>query len=104
MGLVEVAQSTGDLRAILPSDCEGIDDIHQELVLAIHHAIRIRGVEENLAPDERPPRWMWRFDEPLQAWFEEVERARRDKFGLGGDSAPEGGQVLSNEYAKGRGR
>lgn len=63
--------------------------------------------QENLGPDEMPPVWMWPIDDELKAWFEEVERARKEKYGGGSDSSssddsPDGGSMTQNEFAKGR--
>ena len=44
---------------------------------------------------------MWILDEELELWFEEVDRKRKEKYGLNDDSDSES-TMMSNEYAKGR--
>lgn len=61
--------------------------------------------QENLAPDEMPPYWMWPLDEELAVWFERVVEERESRHGGGGGSSSgpdDGGSWSQNEYAKGR--
>jgi hypothetical protein len=50
--------------------------------------------------EDMPPEWMWPFDDPLEEWFEEVDRRRKDRFGTPEDEEPS--DMMSNEYAAGR--
>lgn len=52
-----------------------------------------------------PPRWMWPFDQELEAWFERVDEERKAKFNKGASagSSESEGSMIQNEYAKGRG-
>lgn len=68
----------------------------------VAHAHRILEWQENLQTDEMPPEWMWPHDDELELWFEEVDRARKERYGGGGDDS--GSEtMLKNEYAEGRG-
>lgn len=55
-----------------------------------------------------PPPWMWPHDKELESWFDEVERAREEKYGLSSgdknDDDDDGGgsSMMSNELARGR--
>lgn len=69
---------------------------------SIAHAHRILEWQENLQSSEMPPEWMWIHDDDLVEWFEEVDRARKEKYGGGGDES-ESGPMLKNEFAEGRG-
>lgn len=52
---------------------------------------------------EMPPQWMWPFGEELEAWFEEVERKRKERFGGDSDTDSDDSQpMLQNELSKGR--
>jgi hypothetical protein len=68
--------------------------------MAIEHAYRILGWQENLVKDEMPPPWMWPHEEELEKWFDEVEASRKDKWG--GSDAEDGGPMMGNELAKGK--
>lgn len=70
----------------------------------MQHAYRILHWQENLLEEEMPPRWMWPFEEELQLWFERVDRERRSKYGGDSSDDEEGGVMMGNELAKGRGR
>lgn len=67
-----------------------------DLIRAIEHADRICGWQENLTREEMPPDWMWHLETELEAWFEEVDAKRRDKYG--GDTRDEV-PTMQNEYA-----
>lgn len=71
-----------------------------DLVRAIAHAHRLLDWEENLQSEEMPPEWMWPFDDELEAWFEEVQRKRDEKYG--GDSSASSEPMMSNDLAEGR--
>lgn len=46
----------------------------------LSHALRILNWQENLPTDEIPPRWMWFFEDELEQWFDDVDRARKSKW------------------------
>lgn len=73
-----------------------------DLATAISHAHRVLSWQENLQKDEIPPQWMWPFEDELDTWFEEVERARNEKYGINKEDDDESGSMMSNEYAQGR--
>lgn len=58
---------------------------------------------ENLMTEERPPSWMWPFEDELDVWFANVEEERKNKYG-GDDSDTDNNEpLMQNELAKGRG-
>jgi hypothetical protein len=69
---------------------------------AVNHAYVILGWQENLAKDETPPEWMWALDEELEKWFDEVEEARREKYGLRDDDTIV--PMMQNQMTAGRRR
>lgn len=50
---------------------------------AIRAGLAFLGYEE-LPTEERPPRHIWLHAESMQAWWEQVEREREEKYGTGG--------------------
>jgi hypothetical protein len=56
--------------------------------------------QENLHSDEIPPEWMWAIDHELEEWFEEVKRAREERYGS--PSEDESRPMMQNELTKGR--
>lgn len=72
--------------------------------MAIEHASHICDWQENLQEDEIPPEWMWPFSEELEVHFEEVDRKRKEKYGLDDDDKAGNGDMgmLDNEFARGR--
>jgi hypothetical protein len=73
-------------------------------VHAISHANRILYWQENLDEDEMPPQWMFPYDEPLNAHFEKLSEARKEKYGgsSGGMTAEEEAGMLGNDLSPGR--
>jgi hypothetical protein len=49
---------------------------------AVNHAHIILSWLENLGKDEIPPEWMWALDDELEKWFDGVEEARNEKYGI----------------------
>lgn len=70
-------------------------------MFAIQQASRILDWQENLPSDETPPEWMWTLDHELEAWFDEVDRKRKERFGIEDDDR-EAPQMMQNEFAKNR--
>lgn len=83
MDTVRVARDLGDVSTLLP---EGVplSDAPHNLVSAIALTLRFLGFEE-LPLDERPPKRIWLDGEALNAWWEEVERKRKAKYGIDGE-------------------
>lgn len=94
--MVRAAQDSGGGELLLPSGCHRIDDTPADFFDAFSYALTIIGWQRNLAPDEVPPRWMWPFGDELEQWFEEVDAARKEKYGGGADAIENASQ---NEYA-----
>lgn len=69
--------------------------------MAVSQAHRILHWQENLIGTEMPPEWMWPFEDELDEWFKEVERARKDKQGSNNDDDDDGdgAGMMSNEFA-----
>ncbi len=63
----------------------------------IGHAQTVISWQENLPSDEMPPEWMWPFDKEIEAWFQEVKRARDEKYGGGSDSREDPGDMMEND-------
>ena len=72
-----------------------------DLLRAIQHANKLLDWFENLTEDDTPPEWMWRFDDELVKWFDEVKERR--KSGYEPDDRTEV-PLMGNELAEGRGR
>lgn len=70
--------------------------------MAILHAIRICGWQENLTEDEMPPDWMWSFEDLLEPWFEEVDEKRKARFGGNDRDTDTTVPMMENELARGR--
>lgn len=73
---------------------------------AIEHANRVLNWQEHLDSKEMPPEWMWPLNDEISDWLEEVGRAKREKYGVADDddNDKDSGTMMSNEFAKGRGR
>lgn len=70
-------------------------------MIAIEHAYRVLGWQENLQEDEMPPQWMWHLEHEIEPWFDEVKRRREEKHGRPGDSDNDTRvPMMSNEYAE----
>lgn len=66
-----------------------MEGLPADLASAISHAFLILNWQENLPEDEMPPRWMWHLDWELEQWFEEVDLARKSKYGGADDGGDE---------------
>lgn len=72
--------------------------------MAIQHAQRVCDWMENLSSEERPPAWMWPFEEELEIWFDEVDKERKERYESHSQPNDESSGWVSNELAKGRGK
>ncbi len=79
-----MAKRGGAGAVLLPFGVNSIEDIPADLASAIDHGYKVISWQENMSEEEVPPRWMWHLDWELEAWFEEVDAARKAKYG--GDS------------------
>jgi hypothetical protein len=91
------------LAVLWPKGVDSIDEVPADLMRAITHAFRILDWYENLMEEEQPPEWMWPFEDELEIWFEDVQRARADKHSGGGGSDDVAVPLMGNELATGRG-
>lgn len=91
------------MESIFPGKVESVEDVPWEFTYVLNHALRILNWQENLVDDEVPPKWMWLFEDELEKWFKEVDRARKEKFGRGDDEEPEGGYMYNEEAERFRG-
>ena len=91
----------GSLISIFPGEVDNVEDVPWDFMYALTHAFRILSWQENLLEEERPPEWMWPFEDELEIWFEEVDRARKEKYSTdsSGDELPDGGYMY-NEAAE----
>lgn len=68
----------------------------------------VLGWQENLQKDEIPPEWMWTLDEDLEAWFQDVEEARKAKYSS--NNSDSGGRglervpLMQNALSQGKSR
>lgn len=70
--------------------------------MAIQHAMTVLQWRENLVSEEMPPEWMWIFDNELEIHFQEVDRARKAKYGISDDEDYEYEEPsVGNELVKG---
>jgi hypothetical protein len=88
-----------------PKGVECLEDLPFEFVGALQHAVTVLSWMRNLGKDELPPQWMWPFHDELDKWFEEVEIARKAKYGISDDDDDDdsGGGLTANELSRGRG-
>lgn len=98
MRQVSIAKRGGNGSVLLPKGVSSVEDLPADLASALSHAYLILSWQENLPEDEIPPRWMWHLDWELERHFEEVEIARRQKYGTASDDGElEGPNVLVND-------
>ncbi len=69
--------------------------------MAIEHAQRVLGWQENLGQDEMPPQWLWVVEDELETWFEDVDRKRKEKYGSPAEDTEES-EMMSNTLARGK--
>lgn len=83
-----------------------VEDIPQDLMLAIEHAQRIISWQENMVEDEMPERWKWHLDHEIKDHFERVAAARDEKYGTksGSDETPDEPMMVNEYAARMRGR
>jgi hypothetical protein len=90
---------------LLPDGIDGLADCPYTLHDAILGALRTLGYEE-FPLEERPPRHIWLDGERLVEWWDQVNHARKEKFGLtdeperGGDDGEEN-QLAGELIARG---
>ncbi len=70
-----------------------------ELLRVISHSQMILQWQENLLSEEMPPAWMWPFDDEIEGWFREVNRAR-DNGGSGPEPRTDASEMMDNQLAK----
>ena len=75
------------MSLLLPDGIDHLGDCPFTLHEAILTGLRILGYEE-FPKDERPPRNIWFDSDKLNAWWEEVERKREERFKVGADKQP----------------
>lgn len=85
----------------MPRECDSVEDIPNDLIVAIEQAQRIITWQENSLRGEMPERWMWHLDHEIVAHFDRVEAERDEKYG--GDSSSSESDteqpMMVNEYA-----
>lgn len=96
MRQVIAAKRAGNATIMFPAGVASIEDLPCDLAMALEQAHRIITWQENLTKEEMPPKWMWHLEWELDAWFEEVERLREEKYG-GGDDAREEAPMMRND-------
>ena len=66
----------------------------------ISRSVTIIYWQENMSPEDVPPRWMWALDDELTRHFERMKERQPGDY----DDDPPAGPMLVNEHAKNRGR
>lgn len=69
---------------------------------AIEHGCRVQDWQENMVPDEVPPRWMWHLDHELKEWFENLEWERKNRYSNRDDDDEVIGLPVKNELSRGK--
>jgi hypothetical protein len=72
------------VSSLLPEGVEHLVDAPYSLHQSILFALRVIRWEEELSPDERPPKRIWLDNPRLEAHFAEVQRKRDEKYGGNG--------------------
>jgi hypothetical protein len=78
---VRIARDFGTIDQLLPDGVTDVRDCPHVLFHAIRVALMVIGFDE-LDRDERPPRRIWLDNDRLSAWFKDIDRKRRQKYGL----------------------
>ncbi len=73
------------MSLLLPEGIDHLVDAPHTLHDALSTGLRILTWHENLEREEVPPRRMWLNGEQLNEWFEEVDRKRKEKYGIDRD-------------------
>lgn len=103
MNLASSAKNSGSGHLLWPRGVDSIQDVPQDLVVAIEHAYKILSWHENMVNKEDiPPEWMWSLDWELEVWFLELQR-KREAAGTpaGGGAVVEDAPMMQNELAAG---
>jgi hypothetical protein len=69
------------VSSLLPEGVDHLVDAPYTLHQNIVFALRVIRWEEELSPDERPPKRIWLDNDKLTAHFDEVQRKRDEKYG-----------------------
>lgn len=69
------------MSSLLPEGVDHLVDAPYSLHQSIIFALRVIRWEEDLSPDERPPKRIWLDNRRLEAHFAEVQRKRDEKYG-----------------------
>lgn len=75
----------GEVSVLFPEGIKRLDDLPWTLHTAIVQGLYYLGFEE-LPPDERPPKRIWDRHDEMKAWWQAVERRRKEKYEGGGSS------------------
>lgn len=75
--------------ALWPRGCVSVQDLPNDLFVAIQHASVVLSWLKNLPKEEQPPQWMWHLNAETTAWFDEIEMIREAKYGGQGGSDDE---------------
>lgn len=100
--MVRMAMTGGDGSAMWPQDCKAMQDVPNDLVMAVAHAQYILRSSEQLMEDEHPPHWKWAFQDEINAHFERLKRKREAKYSgksTSDDEEPAGG-MAQNELTR----
>ncbi len=96
---MRIARDLGNVSLLLPDGIDHLGDCPYPLHGAICSALRILDYEE-FPIDERPPRRIWLDNDRLNAWWKEVERKRKVKYGDPAASDPVvGDEPEDDDYA-----
>lgn len=99
--MLSAAKTSGNGSLLWPVGCTSIEEVANDLVMAIQHGYRVLSWFEHLPEDERPPRWMWHLEHELDSWFDQVDQRRKAKYGGSSDDDGPMGEMMSNELAAG---
>lgn len=80
MRMASFAKSTGSGKSLLPKGVD-LNNITNDLFVALEHSLRVLSWQENLPGDECPPAWMWPLDWEIEEWFKKLKIERENKYG-----------------------
>lgn len=89
---------TGSGAHLMPEGITSIEHMTWDLAHALQFASRVCNWQENLQRDEMPPDWMLPHDEELELHFAEVDRLRKEKYGV--DDSDESSEMMSNSLSE----
>lgn len=67
------------------------------------HALSVLNWQENLLPNDLPPRWMWHLDHELERWFDAI-KAERDRPMSSPSGEREAPMMINTLHPRNRGR